>query len=164
MHRNHVFIAALLCSASVAGAADLAPQGKYDVTACWAGTSNPIEFSKTHSAFTYDMSGASRASEAGTLFDKVSFHCIGLSMAFEGKTSGVTVCEGIDKDGDKYLSHFVQAGTTNTRTHVSGTGKYEGAVLSSSVEGLGPFPVIKAGTFQNCNHQTGTYKLPKLMK
>jgi hypothetical protein len=24
---------------------------------------------------------------------------------------------------------------------------------------LGPFPVIKAGTFQDCNHQTGTYKL-----
>jgi hypothetical protein len=24
---------------------------------------------------------------------------------------------------------------------------------------LGPFPVIKAGTLQDCNHQTGTYKL-----
>jgi hypothetical protein len=27
------------------------------------------------------------------------------------------------------------------------------------VHPLGPFPVIKAGTFQDCNRQTGTYKL-----
>ena len=46
-----------------------------------------------------------------------------------------------------------------TREFVAGTGKYEGMETSGTVEPLGPFPVIKAGTIQDCNHQTGTYKL-----
>ena len=32
-------------------------------------------------------------------------------------------------------------------------------VTNGTIEPLGPFPVIKAGTFQDCNRQTGTYKL-----
>ena len=36
----------------------------------------------------------------------------------------------------------------------------EGMVTSgNTVEPLGPFPVIKAGTYPGCNHQTGSYKL-----
>ncbi len=31
--------------------------------------------------------------------------------------------------------------------------------VTGTVHPLGPFPVVKAGTFQDCNHQTGTYKL-----
>jgi hypothetical protein len=164
MHGNQVLIAALFSGTSVAIAADFPPEGKYDFTACWSGVSNPIQFSKTHTAFTYDMTGSSRASQSGAMFDKTSFHCIGLSMVLDGKGSGVTVCEAVDKDGDKLLTRFDQSGTANTRTQISGTGKYEGAAIAGSVEPLGPFPSIKVGTFQNCNHQTGTYKLPKLMK
>jgi hypothetical protein len=32
-------------------------------------------------------------------------------------------------------------------------------VVTGTVEQLGPFPAIKDGTFQGCNHRTGTYKL-----
>jgi hypothetical protein len=42
---------------------------------------------------------------------------------------------------------------------VLGTGKYEGAIEKGSTSAMGPFPTIKAGTFQNCLRQTGTYKL-----
>jgi hypothetical protein len=48
---------------------------------------------------------------------------------------------------------------TGPRTQVAETGKYEGMVMVGTVEPLGSFPTIKDGTFQNCNHQTGTYKL-----
>ena len=34
-----------------------------------------------------------------------------------------------------------------------------GMITTGKVETLGPFPAIKAGTFQNCNRQTGTNKL-----
>ena len=57
------------------------------------------------------------------------------------------------------LSYFSTVDGKITRTNVAGTGKYEGMVTAGTVELLGPFPAIKAGTFQNCNHQTGTYKL-----
>jgi hypothetical protein len=43
---------------------------------------------------------------------------------------------------------------------VSGTGKWEGIIITGhTVEPLCPFPAIKEGTFQDCNHQTGTTKL-----
>jgi hypothetical protein len=31
--------------------------------------------------------------------------------------------------------------------------------MSGTFAALGPFPLIKPGTFQTCNRQTGTYKL-----
>jgi hypothetical protein len=73
--------------------------------------------------------------------------------------SASNVCETIDVDGDKRLLSFSNVDGKITRTNVAGTGKYEGMVPSGTVENLGGFPVIKDGTFQNCNHQTGTYKL-----
>jgi hypothetical protein len=76
------------------------------------------------------------------------------------KNTGSTVCEASDKDGSKRLSYFSLGSDGKvTREFVVGTGKYEGMVTTGTVEPLGPFPVIKAGTFQDCNHQTGTYKL-----
>ena len=84
-----------------------------------------------------------------------------MNASFDGKVSGTTVCESVDLDGDKRLTYFSLGadGKTN-RQFITGTGKYEGMVENTSaVQPLGPFPVIKAGTFSDCNHQTGTYKL-----
>jgi hypothetical protein len=59
------------------------------------------------------------------------------------------VCEGVDKDGDKRLAHYVSTPDGKLiRETVAGTGKYEGMVETSTTTPLGPFPVIKAGTFQ----------------
>jgi hypothetical protein len=73
----------------------------------------------------------------------------------------MTVCEAIDADGDKRLTYYSLAADGKvTREAVTGTGKYDGMVVSGSkYEPVGPFPTIKAGTSQSCNHQTGTYKL-----
>jgi hypothetical protein len=73
---------------------------------------------------------------------------------------GCTLCEALDVDGDKRLAYFSLGSDGKvTRTFVVGTGKYEGMITTGTVEPLGPFPVIKDGTFQDCNHQIGTYKL-----
>ena len=77
----------------------------------------------------------------------------------DGKVTASNVCETIDVDGDKRLLSFSNVDGKTTRTNVAGTGKYEGIVTAGTVENLGPFPSVKDGTFQNCNHQTGTYKL-----
>ena len=72
----------------------------------------------------------------------------------------MTVCEAIDTDGDKRLTYYSLVDGKQTREVVAGTGKYDGMIADSSkIEPYGPFPTIKAGTFQDCNHQTGTYKL-----
>ena len=70
------------------------------------------------------------------------------------------VCETKDADRDKRLGHYLFVdGKETFYTVVAGTGKYEGMTLTSTVEQLGPFPAIKDGTSQGCNHRTGTYKL-----
>ncbi len=164
MQSKSGFIHAIaLAGVTVAGAAiaaDLPKQGKYDVTACWSGVSNVVSFSKTHSAFSYEMTGTNRSNPPGGIFDKSTFRCVGMGGKLGGRALGSTVCESVDQDGDKRLAYFsVSSDGKTTRENVVGTGKYEGMVADGIVEPLGPFPTIKAGTFQNCNHQTGTYQL-----
>ena len=87
-------------------------------------------------------------------------------------TGDRTILGRITKRGNRYLRTLFMQGArvillrpinwakhSFTREFVVGTGKYEGMVTDGTVEPLGPFPVIKAGTFQDCNYQTGTYKL-----
>jgi hypothetical protein len=95
------------------------------------------------------------------MFDKNSFRCVGANATFEKRTTGMAVCEAVDREGDKRLTFFSVAEDGKvTRRTVLGTGKYEGLIEENAVvQPLGPFPTIKPGTFQNCNHQTGTYKL-----
>jgi hypothetical protein len=150
----------LATSALPAFSAGLPKEGGYDYTACWSGVSNQIAFSTTHNASSYEMTGTIRSNPPGGAFDNNSFRCVGMNDSFSGKTTGRTVCEAIDGDGDKRLNAFSTTSDGKvTREFVAGTGKYEGMVTSGTVESLGPFPVAKAGTFQACNHQTGTYKL-----
>ena len=82
-----------------------------------------------------------------------------MNASLDGKVTASILCEAIDVDGDKYLSKVSTADGKSTRTIVAGTGKYEGMIITTTVEPLGPFPTIKDGTFQGCNHRTGTYKL-----
>ena len=154
------FVAFLVVTAvGSAFAADLPKEGSYDFTSCWSGVSNLVDFSKTHSAFSYEMTGSSRSNPPGGLGDKHTFRCVGMNRSFDGRAGGTAVCEAVDPDGDKRLTYFSFEGPNTVREQVAGTGKYEGMVMSSSaVQLLGPFPVIKPGTFQDCNRQTGTYK------
>jgi hypothetical protein len=164
MQSKFGFIRAIaLAGATAAGsavAADLPKEGKYDVTACWSGVSTVISFSKTHSAFSYEMTGTNRSNPPGGIFDKSAFRCVGMNAQLGDRAVGNTVCESVDPDGHKRLAYFSVASDGKViRENVVGTGKYEGMVADGSVQPLGPFPTIKAGTFQNCNYQKGTYKL-----
>jgi hypothetical protein len=147
-------------SAVSAFATELPKEGSYDYVACWSGVSNTITFSKAYTAFSFEMTGIDRSNPPGGMFDKNTFRCVGMNASLDGKNIGSTVCEAIDPDGDKRLSYFSLGSDGKvTRENMTGTGKYEGMVASGAVQPLGPFPVVKDGTFQNCNHQTGTYKL-----
>jgi hypothetical protein len=149
-----------LASAGSAFGAELPKEGSYDYTACWSGVNNVITFSKTHTASSYEMTGTIRSNPPDGLFDKNSFRCVGMNASLGGKFTGSTVCESMDVDGDKRLSNYSLASDGSlTREIVRGTGKYEGMTMTGTVHPLGPFPDVKAGTFQDCNQQTGTYKL-----
>ena len=149
-----------LASAASAFAAELPKEGSYDYTACWSGVNNVITFSKNHTASSYEMTGTILSNPPQGMFDKSTFRCVGMNASLDGKFTGSTVCEAVDVDGDKRLASFSLASDGSlARENVRGTGKYEGMKVTGIVHPLGPFPVVKAGTFQDCNHQTGTYKL-----
>ena len=57
------------------------------------------------------------------------------------------------------LFHVYTTPDGTTSEVVAATGKFEGIQLKGSVIPVGPFPAVKPGTFEACNHQTGTYKL-----
>ena len=154
--------AGLVVALGITGSATaqtFAKEGNYDFSSCWSGASNIIAFAKTHTAFSYEMTGTTQSNPPGGFGDKTSFRCVGMNYVFDGKAAGTAVCEAKDPQGDKSLSHFAIDGQKAVRTFISGTGKFEGMVSSGTTTPLGPFPVIKPGTFQNCNRQTGTYKL-----
>lgn len=164
MRNTWLSIPLLLFLATVTGgfafAADLPKEGSYDFIACYSGVSNTIVFSKTHRAVSYEQTGTTLSNPPGGFLDKRAFHCVGMATSFDGKSTNTAVCESLGTDDDKLLTYFsLGADGKVTREVVAGTGKYEGIVSSGIAQPLGPFPAAKAGTFQDCNHQTGTYKL-----
>src|SRR5262245_47100644 len=74
----------------------LPKEEKYEITSCFAGVSNVLTFSKTQSASTWEVSGASLAATPGTLYDKTSFRCVGMTLNNEGKSTARYVCETTD--------------------------------------------------------------------
>ena len=160
LHTQRALVCVLLTSGVTAQSQPVAKEGRYDYVACWSGASNVLAFSKTHTATTTEFTGTTRSNIAGSIFDNNSFRCIGMSVSFDGKNTASAACESIDRDGDRRLSYFATAADGKvTREVVSGTGKYDGLVLDTTVTPIGPFPTIKPGTFQACNHQVGSYKL-----
>lgn len=151
---------AALAVAGTALAGTLPKEGRYDYTACWTTVPTSIRFSKTQFALSYEMTGTNFSNPPGGMFDKNSFRCVGLNATFGDKRVSNAVCEAVDRDGDKRLAYFALGEDGKyVRQEIAGTGKYQGMITDGKVEMMGPFPVIKPGTLQNCNRQKGTYKL-----
>ena len=141
-------------------AGELPKEGNYDFISCGSSVNSAITFSKTHTASTWEQTGTNRSNPPGGLFDMSTFRCVGIYASLDGTVTVYGVCEAIDPDGDKRLTSFSFDDGKVTRGNAAGTGKYEGIVVTqNSFEPLGPFPTIKDGTSQGCNHLTGTYKL-----
>lgn len=148
-----------LVAVGTAAAQGMAKEGRLDVSSCWSGTNSVIAVSKTDLAFSYEMTGTTRSNPSGGAFDMTTFRCVGIVTAIGGKSPGTAVCESVDKDGHKWFAQYVGDGPKYTGTVLAGAGKYEGMTATFNTENVGPFPTVKPGTFQNCNRQTGTYKL-----
>lgn len=150
---------AVLATAAVA-AQPLPKEGTFAFRACWSGTRNVVAISKTHVGSSFEFTGEAVADEPGGLFDRNTFQCEGMGARLGKQRIGDVICVGVDPDGDKHMERYTLKNDGKWhRKEITGTGKYEGIVTNNKVVQLGPFPVIKPGTFQGCNHTTGTYKL-----
>jgi hypothetical protein len=61
-----------LASAGFAFAAELPKEGNYDFTSCYSGVSNTIAFSKTHSAYSFEITGVNRILQVGCSTSRLS--------------------------------------------------------------------------------------------
>ena len=156
-------VTGVLVSLSIADAAlaqSYPKEGSYDFTACLSGIATAIVFSKSHTGYSYEALGTTRSNPPGGMMDNGAVRCVGMNASLGGKNSQNTLCEAIDRDGDKQLAYLALGPDGRvTREVLSGTGKFEGLQMSGISTPLGAFPTIKPGTFQTCNHQTGTYKM-----
>ncbi len=159
MNTRVPYAIAFALAAVSATAADMPKEGSYDFVACWSGVGNPVAISKTDSASAIEFSGTTRTATPGALFDNNTFRCVGLATTIDGKASNTVICESVDPQGDRSVRRYSMVDGKTTVTDLAGTGKYEGMVTTGQVQALGPFPMIRPGTFQSCNHQFGTYKL-----
>ena len=154
---------AVLIGAAGVGIGAAAGQGMpnewpIDISTCWSGVSNTVAFSKTHAAQSFELTGTTQSTTRGGAFDGRTFHCVGMVNLIDGKSPGAFTCESVDRDGDKYFTQYTGEGAKYTGTVLAGTGKYDRMAATFISESTGPFPAVTPGTFQNCSHQTGTYK------
>jgi hypothetical protein len=157
-----VRIAALLAWSLANGSAagqGFPKEGKFDLMTCQSGTTTTMEVSANARASSNEFIGNTRSTPPGGFLDMTTYHCQSLGVTLNGKYSGSYICEGIDKDGDRYMSRGTTDGAKTTAEVLAGTGKYEGLTRTGSVESVGVFPTIKPGTFTGCSHQTGAYKM-----
>ena len=158
--RNAALAGALAVFAAAAVAAQPLPkEGKFAYRGCLTGTGKAIALSKSHVAYSFEATGEDMADTPGTLFDHASFQCEGSGARFGKERIGYNVCLYVDPDGDKDIVRFTLRDGEWQRQDVAGTGKYDGIVIHADVRDLGPFPKMKPGMIQECNHVVGTYKL-----
>jgi hypothetical protein len=136
-----------------------AKEGTYDYMSCFSGEERAsISTDSSHRAVLQDYTGSNRAAVPGAYLDGSSFHCIALINSLGPKTARTSICEAVDRDGDRTFTRFTGDGVTAENVFIGGTGKYVGMERTGKAEYI-LFPVIQPGTFQTCVRQTGTYKL-----
>jgi hypothetical protein len=161
MLRSLILVPALTIGLTVPAVAQqqLPKEGNYEYTSCGVSTVTAIDFSKSHSAASWEAIGTNRSNAPGGFLDMTTFRCLGSGVTIDGKFSGIDFCQAVDKDGDKILTKFAMEGPKATGETLAGTGKYEGIVKTTEGESLGQFPTAKPGTAEFCVRNTGTYKL-----
>ena len=153
--------AAAIALAGTAVSAELPKEGEIDGISCFAGETSVIAHSKNHVALGFNITGTFRSNVLGApLGDISSAQCIGILSILEGEQSVNGFCEYVGAEGDRTFSNFTRTGgTTGNWQYLNGTGKLAG-ITGGGLYEIMNFPTIRPGTFQGCNHATGTYKLP----
>jgi hypothetical protein len=145
----------LLCSA-----APLPQEGKLDFDLCFAGTVQHTEVGPQHAVGSFESLGSIYSRVAAGPFDRQGVRCLGTYQLVEGKHLGVGYCIHVDLDGDKWIERW-EAGPdfSGTWTAIGGSGKYAGMQASGNFKPNGPVASALANSVQQCNHNTGSYRL-----
>jgi hypothetical protein len=153
---------AIIAPTSMCGmAADAPPkEGRLEFNLCFAGTVQHTEVSPQLAVGSFDSLAAVHSIPPGGPFDLQGAHCIGTYTITAGKHWGTGYCIHVDPDGDKWLEKW-EAGAdfSGAWKAEGGSGKYTGLQASGSFKPVGFPAAALPNSVQNCNYNTGTYKL-----
>jgi hypothetical protein len=156
--------AAVLTTAALAG--DLPKEGKVSGTYNAVGTWKPaITAGKNLAAWSWDETGFS-IGETGTLFDHLTWHCMGMGTLMNGELRFKGNCVATDPGGDQlFVDAIGDPNPTDAKaisgksTLVDGTGKYAGISGGFVYVLHGPeFKLAAEQTYVQYGNAEGSYK------
>jgi hypothetical protein len=155
--------AAVLSTAAVAS--DLPKEGKVSGTYNSVGSIKQITAGPNLVAWTFDENGFS-IGDSATLFDHVTWHCIGMGSVVNGEMSAKGNCVGTDPNGDQIFldvtgdpSPADAKAISGKTTFVDGTGKYAGISGGNMYVLHGPeFKTATEQTYVQYGLLEGSYK------
>ncbi|HZP92693.1 MAG TPA: hypothetical protein VFB20_07420 [Burkholderiales bacterium] len=148
----------LLLAVGLSARADVPKEGRFDYKACYAGPHHMTVHAKDQMGGAYEVYGMQLA-EPNQLFYNLVELCLGSWTLIKGEYAETGSCEFTDPAGDKF---FVVYSRKNQEDGVwraiSGTGKYDGIVLSGNWMPFTQFSQPPGQVLQ-CNRNWGSYKL-----
>jgi len=152
------FITELGLVQAPAVAADLAPEGKYDVRTSCTGESHILASIKDHTGGSYTATCLPDAA-AGAMYHRTTFQCFGSWSLITGNYEERGICEAIDASGDKFFGVYAKKNQDDGTWRVTaGTGKYQGVEMSGLWNVAAQMPSLP-GRSANIFRWWGTYKL-----
>jgi hypothetical protein len=152
-------------SIGVIAAVNMPKEGNFDFNYCLAGRTEAMQVSDAAVAGSFELTASIISNIPGGPFDGQGSHCMGTWTVLDGKYFDSGYCMTVDADGDRFLMDFktgpLPAGqpATGTWTAIGGSGKYQGMVAKGNYKAIAQVVSAVPGGFQNCNRNTGTYKL-----
>jgi hypothetical protein len=155
--------AAVLSTAAIAG--DLPKEGKVSATYSSVGSFRPVSAGKKLTMWIWDETGFSNA-EPGTLFDHVTWRCMGVASAINGEVRAKGNCVGTDPSGDQiYIDVVGDPNPADAKmvpgrvTYVDGTGKFAGISGGNVFVLHGPeYKLAAEQTYVQYGNLEGAYK------
>jgi hypothetical protein len=149
----------LACAAAAPALAQLAKDGKVDLTLCWGGPTHAIAPTPNERFGNYSVTGGTR-SAAGEAFDSMSVECLGSFESRGGVFQHKGYCVYQDRAGDRIYGVDTSGGGGYSWFMLGGTGKFAGISGSGQVERLGEMTPVRQGTLQGCRRMVGAYEFP----
>jgi len=163
--RSALTVATAMALGTTAMAADLPKEGAFSGTTAAAGTYKVYPVGKERLLITWDENGMTVGKG---FYDRMTWHCFGLSDIAGGMQQGQGRCVGTDPSGDQIAlelevkPHAADAKAyEGTTTFTTGTGKYTGITGGATFIQHGPeFRTAAEGASVTYGEIQAKYKLP----
>ncbi len=136
-------------------------QQPYDINCCGSGTVTMLSASKELTIVSLELRGVTQSIHSNKVFDKCSWHAVGVNRIVDGKRHWMQYRKYMDLDGDTFVVELSGVDQDGTLKFLEGTGKWKGITGGGNAYATTIVKPITPGTTQYCGRSTGTFELKK---